>query len=66
MYVAGLSSCVCLLVSAVVSVLLVLRVYRMSKKYGEHGLMKASARRGVPGELVSRSRMLLCALKKDI
>jgi Domain of unknown function (DUF4133) len=36
--------------------LLINRVYRLSKKYGQHGLMKRGARKMVPKALLSRSR----------
>ena len=38
------------------------RVFRMSRKYGQHGLMKRRARRGMPVALLSGSRMFFVNL----
>ncbi|MBB6271859.1 uncharacterized protein (DUF58 family) [Pedobacter cryoconitis] len=38
-------------------------VFRLSFRFGEHGLMKFFARRGLPGVIVFRSRHLFTALK---
>jgi Domain of unknown function (DUF4133) len=45
--------------------LLVVRVYRMSKRYGQYGLMKRNARRMVPKALLSRSRKMFIQLITD-
>ncbi|WP_300601949.1 DUF4133 domain-containing protein [Niabella sp.] len=39
-------------------------IYKMSHKYGEHGLMKASAYRSIPTAIVCRSRKVLLCLKQ--
>jgi hypothetical protein len=41
------------------------RVYRMSKKYGEHGLMKKMARRGIPDVIKSYSRKCFTSWQKS-
>lgn len=56
MYIIGLPTLVCLLVIGVSGTLLVLKIYRMSYKYGEYGLMKELARKRVPKVVVVRSR----------
>lgn len=56
MYIIGLPTLVCLLVIGVSGTLLVLKIYRMSHKYGEYGLMKELARKRVPTVVVVRSR----------
>jgi hypothetical protein len=56
MYFCGISSFICVPVAFGVGGWLVSRVYRMSKRYGQYGLMKRSAKRYVPGALISRSR----------
>lgn len=38
------------------------RVFAISRKYGQHGLMKRRARRGMPVALLSRSRMFFVHL----
>lgn len=39
-------------------------IYKMSHKYGEHGLMKLSAYRGIPMAVVCKSRKPLLHLNK--
>ncbi len=56
MYIIGLPSYVCIGVILTSGTLLVMRIYGMSNKYGEHGLMKALARKQVPKVIKSRSR----------
>lgn len=58
MYIVGLPTVICLVVIGVSGVLLVMKMYRMSHKYGEHGLMKELARKRVPKVVGCRSRMV--------
>ncbi|HTR29903.1 MAG TPA: DUF4133 domain-containing protein [Puia sp.] len=64
MYIVGISSYICLPVSLGLGGVLISRVYRMSRKYGQHGLMKLSARKSVPKSLSSKSRKVFTQLKK--
>jgi hypothetical protein len=41
------------------------RVFRMSKRYGQYGLMKRGARRRMPVALLSRSRKVFIQLRSD-
>lgn len=63
MYIIGLPSYVCIGVILISGTLLVMRIYGMSNKYGEHGLMKALARKQIPKVIKSRSRNVF--LKKE-
>ena len=65
LYVAGVSSWIC--VPAVFGLAggLIGRVCRMSKKYGQYGLMKWRARKGVPSALLSGSRKFFIHLYSD-
>jgi len=56
LYFVGIPSIICLIVSAVLVTGVVVKVYAMSSKYGEHGLMKALARKQVPGVVKINSR----------
>lgn len=56
MYIMGLPSYVCIGVVLIVGTFLVMKIYGMSNKYGEHGLMKVLARKQVPKIIKSRSR----------
>ncbi len=48
MYILGFPPLVCVGIILALGVFLVLKVYKMSKAYGEYGLMKKLARRQVP------------------
>jgi hypothetical protein len=48
MYIVGVNLLVCVVFIVGSGVLLFMNVYRLSRKYGEHGLMKEVARKSVP------------------
>lgn len=56
LYFFGLPSIVCVLVAAILGGGVVAKVYAMSSKYGEHGLMKALARKQVPNVVKIQDR----------
>lgn len=58
MYIIGLPSFVCVGIIGISGTLLVLYIYRMSQKYGEHGMMKALAKRQVPKAIRVQSRKI--------
>jgi hypothetical protein len=58
MYIVGLPSFVCVAIIGISGTLLVLYIYRMSHKYGEHGMMKALAKRQVPKAVKAQSRKI--------
>jgi hypothetical protein len=58
MYIVGLSSFVCVVIIGVSGTLLVVKIYQMSHKYGEHGMMKALAKRQVPKAIRVQSRKI--------
>jgi hypothetical protein len=49
---------VCIGVVGSSGTILVVKVYNMSQKYGEHGMMKALAKRQVPGAVRVHSRQI--------
>ena len=63
MYLIGLPSYLCVGIILIAGTLLVIKIYGMSNKYGEHGLMKALAGKQVPKIIKSRSRKVF--LKKE-
>ncbi|TRW21956.1 DUF4133 domain-containing protein [Flavobacterium zepuense] len=65
MYLIGLPSFVCIGIILLAGTGLVMKVYGMSNKYGEHGLMKALARKQVPKVLRSRSRVIFITGKEQ-
>src|SRR5580698_6693789 len=65
LYLMGVSAYVLVPLSLGLGGILVSRVYGMSRKYGQHGLMKKKARRGVPEALRSKSRQCFIQLYSD-
>lgn len=63
-YIAGLPVSLCILVLAVLGGGLFYKVYRLSHKYGQYGLMKRTAARYLPAYLKFSSRKLFTRLKK--
>lgn len=55
-YIAGVNMFVCLALTAIVGTALFMTVYRLSDKYGEHGLIKKLARRSIPDFIKVTSR----------
>ena len=51
MYILGVNLIICVVVIIGSGALLFIGVYRLSRKYGEHGLMKEMARKSVPKAL---------------
>jgi len=64
MYFLQFNTYVSLAVIAIAATALFMRVYKLSNTYGEHGMMKRVARKGVPTVLKLRSRKLFMGLKK--
>lgn len=62
LYLIGLPLYLCLPVVLIVGSGLFVGVYRLSHRYGEHGLMKAQAHRRVPTFIKFRNRSLLTSL----
>lgn len=58
MYIIGLPSLACIGMIGTSGALLVMKVYKMSHKYGEHGMMKALAKRQVPKAIRTQSRKI--------
>jgi len=63
LYVAGMSIIFLLPVILLLGLALFFGVYRLSSKFGEHGLMKFLAYRSLPIGLVFRSRRLFTGMK---
>lgn len=56
LYMIGLNQLVCLMLGVLGATLIVWQTFSMNKKYGEHGLMKISARKNHPRYLLNRKR----------
>lgn len=64
LYICGINTFVCLGLILVLGGVLISYVYKLSHKYGEHGLMKKLARRSIPGTVKSYSRKEFIKLRK--
>lgn len=66
MYISGLPPLICIGIIGVLGTLLVTKIYRMSRKYGEYGMMKAFASRQLPTAVRWNSRRIVTkAIKKS-
>ncbi|MGQ2985060.1 DUF4133 domain-containing protein [Flavobacterium sp.] len=54
LYIAGISSYICLALGAGGTSLIVWQTFYLNKKYGEHGLMKIAARKRHPRYIICR------------
>lgn len=66
LYVSGLHPFACLGIIIIAGTALFHQVYRVSKKYGEYGMVKSIARRSVPKVLKYYSRKVFTGLCKQI
>lgn len=58
LYVIGVNAFVCVIIILVAGTLLFMRIYQLSRTFGEHGMMKKLAERSVPSKLKINSRSL--------
>jgi hypothetical protein len=58
LYIIGVSQYICMAIILLAGPGLVYKVYGMSNKYGEHGMMKTIARRSIPKIVRCNSRKL--------
>lgn len=56
MYIMGIPSYICVVVVAVLGSYAVAKLYGLSNRYGEHGMTKLLAARGIPKAVKLRSR----------
>lgn len=63
MYIIGINSFICLGIILIAGTVLVIKIYALSNKYGEHGMMKAIAKRSIPKVLKSYSRKVFLQKK---
>lgn len=54
LYMANVNSYVCLMIGILFSLLITYQTFRLNKKYGEHGLMKLSAKKKHPQSIICR------------
>jgi hypothetical protein len=56
LYIAGVNTFACVGLILLAGTISVIKIYGMSNKYGEHGMMKTLARQKVPHTIKSYSR----------
>lgn len=64
LYSIGINTYVCLVLVFGTGTALLSAIFRMSRNYGEHGLLKRNAKRSLPDYLKFRSRKIFIHLKK--
>ena len=64
MYIIGINPFICVALILSAGVYLIRQVYKISNKYGEHGMMKEIARRRIPICVKTNSRKLFAALRR--
>ncbi len=64
LYICGVNTFICLGIIAACGTGLFIHVYRLSHKYGEHGMMKALAKKNIPEVVKSYSRKVFTELWK--
>ncbi|MES1220838.1 MAG: DUF4133 domain-containing protein [Bacteroidota bacterium] len=64
LYIAGLNSFVCVGIIVAGATALFMKVYALSRKYGQYGMMKAVARRSLPRIIKSHSRKVFLGLSR--
>ena len=62
LYIAGVNTFICLFIIIGSATWLFVHVYKMSRKYGEHGMMKSLAKRSIPSEVKVCSRKVFTEL----
>ena len=60
LYIVGVNTFFCVGLIVILGTGLFMHVYTLSDKYGEHGMMKKVAKRGVPDTVKSYSRKVFC------
>lgn len=65
LYIAGAGTIICMVVIGSGGTYMSIKIFAMSRKYGEHGMMKAMAKRQVPGVLKSYSRKIFQKFSKE-
>jgi len=56
MYIVGIPSLLCVVIIGICGAILFVKVYAMSHKYGQYGMMKALAKRQIPNAVKNHSR----------
>ncbi|MFX1707238.1 DUF4133 domain-containing protein [Chitinophaga sp. CC14] len=66
LYLIGINTYVTMFIVLALGAVMVFKIYAMSSKYGEFGLMKELARRSIPKLVRCNSRKVFCDLAKGM
>jgi hypothetical protein len=66
LYICGVNPFLCVGLILTAGGFFVAKVYRVSNKYGEHGMMKKYAKRIIPHSVKSNSRKIFLDLKNSV
>ena len=64
LYICGIHTILCLIVVISLGTYLFMHVTKLSRKYGQHGMMKALAKRNIPAIIKSYSRRIFTKFEK--
>lgn len=64
LYICGVNTFICLAIIVGSATALFMHVYKLSRKYGEHGMMKSLAKRSIPTVVKNYSRKVFTRLCK--
>jgi hypothetical protein len=64
LYIIGINAFICVALILIAGLYLFMQVYRISNKYGEHGMMKKMAKRRVPDCIKCYSRKHFADLRR--
>lgn len=64
LYICGVNTFVCLGIIVIAGTALFVQIYKLSHKYGQHGMMKTLAKRSVPTVIKNYSRKSFTGLCK--
>ena len=64
LYICGIHTILCLITVISLGTYLFMYVTKLSRKYGQHGMMKALAKRSIPAVIKSYSRRIFTKFEK--
>lgn len=64
LYICGVNPFVCLAIVLISATSLFVQIYKLSHKYGQHGMMKSLAKRSIPSVIKNYSRKVFTGLCK--
>ncbi|HWV72863.1 MAG TPA: DUF4133 domain-containing protein [Pseudosphingobacterium sp.] len=60
LYIIGFNQYLCIVIIGIAGTWMFIKIYAMSHKYGEYGLMKEMAKRAIPKVIKCNSRSIFC------